>query len=322
MEGPKGVDAVTMRGVAASAGVTAMATYKHFKNRDALLYAAAGAEYPRIAGYFARANARTEVPGLRGMLGYLNYALDHPQVFRYMFSLHRADAFVFPNDLEGGKSPTFNVLLAIVSELMERRVLRSDDAAETALSIWAHAHGLITLYLCGRIAAPRLSFQKLYMRSLDRLLHGLVARAASAEPSRSLSARGTGQSAPMWVRRLEHVQLAMPAGGEPRAREFYGRGLGIPEVPKPPRLAERGGCWFERGDLKIHLGVESEFRPARKAHPALLIEDLELLVLTLRTLGYVVQDDEPLAGYNRVYVDDPFGNRIELMEAVACDTQF
>jgi AcrR family transcriptional regulator len=179
MEGSEGVDGVTMRGVAASAGVTTMATYKHFQNRDALLCAATAAEYPRIAGYFARANARTEVPGLRGMLGYLNYALDHPQIFRYMFSSHRADAFVFPHDLQGGKSPTFNVLLAVVAELTERQVLRSDDVAETALSIWAHAHGLIALYLSGRITVPRATFQKLYMRSLDRLLHGLAARTAN-----------------------------------------------------------------------------------------------------------------------------------------------
>jgi AcrR family transcriptional regulator len=156
-----------------------MATYKHFENRDALLRAATAAEYPRLAGYFARANARTDVPGMRGMLGYLSYALDHPQIFRYMFLSRRADAFVFPQDLTGGKSPTFNVLLAVVSELMERQVLRSDDVAETALSIWAHAHGLITLYLCGRITAPRATFQKLYMRSLDRLLHGLTIRTAS-----------------------------------------------------------------------------------------------------------------------------------------------
>jgi AcrR family transcriptional regulator len=173
MEGSQGVDGVTMRGVAAAAGVSTMATYKHFQNRDALLRAATAAEYPRIAGYFARANVRTEVPGLRGMLGYLNYALDHPQIFRYMFSSHRADAFVFPHDLKGSKSPTFNVLLAAVAELMERQILRSDDVAETALSIWAHAHGLITLYLCGRITASRAAFQGLYMRSLDRLLHGL-----------------------------------------------------------------------------------------------------------------------------------------------------
>jgi len=174
MEGPDGVDGVTMRAVASAAGVTTMATYKHFQNRDALLRAATAAEYPRIAGYFARANARTEVPGMRGMLGYLDYALDHPQVFRYMFSSHRADVFVFPGDLDEGKSPTFNILLGNVAELMERQILRTDDVAETALSIWAHAHGLITLYLSGRIAAPRSTFQKLYMRSLDRLARGLA----------------------------------------------------------------------------------------------------------------------------------------------------
>src|SRR5450631_3472461 len=86
MEGSDGVDGVTMRAVAAAAGVTTMATYKHFQNRDALLRAATAAEYPRIAGYFARANAKTNVPGLRGMHGYLNYAFDHPQLFTYMFS--------------------------------------------------------------------------------------------------------------------------------------------------------------------------------------------------------------------------------------------
>ena len=176
MEGPDGVEGVTMRAVAGAAGVTPMATYKHFRNRDALLHAVTAAEYPRIARYFARANARTGVPGMRGMLGYLNYALDHPQVFRFMYASHRADAFVFPHDLGEGKSPTFNTLLGNVAELMERRVLRSDDVAETALSIWAHAHGLITLYLSGRIAAPRATFQKLYMRSLDRLARGLAVR--------------------------------------------------------------------------------------------------------------------------------------------------
>ena len=80
----------------------------------------------------------------------------------------------------------------------------------------------------------------------------------------------------MRIVRLDHVQLAMPAGGEGLARAFYGGALGIPEVPKPPELAKRGGCWFERGELKIHLGVEREFHPARKAHPGLQVEDLPL----------------------------------------------
>jgi catechol 2,3-dioxygenase-like lactoylglutathione lyase family enzyme len=119
---------------------------------------------------------------------------------------------------------------------------------------------------------------------------------------------------PMRVNRIEHVQLAMPAGVEAVARAFYSDVLGIPEIPKPPKLSKRGGCWFERGELKIHLGVEAEFRAARKAHAALLVVDLKTLVGRLKFAGYTIRDDEPLEGYHRVYVDDPFGNRIELME--------
>jgi catechol 2,3-dioxygenase-like lactoylglutathione lyase family enzyme len=113
---------------------------------------------------------------------------------------------------------------------------------------------------------------------------------------------------------IEHVQLAMPRGEEQRARDFYSRILGIPEVPKPPELAKRGGAWFENGNLKIHLGVENDFRPARKAHVALLVEDLDGLIAVLHNNGYEVIDDDALEGFLRVYVSDPFGNRIELME--------
>jgi catechol 2,3-dioxygenase-like lactoylglutathione lyase family enzyme len=118
----------------------------------------------------------------------------------------------------------------------------------------------------------------------------------------------------MPIKRVEHVQLAMPAGGEDQARGFYTGLLGIPEVPKPPNLARRGGCWFGRGELKVHLGVEADFRAARKAHPAFLVEDLASLIEALRDAGCEIVDDEPLEGFNRVYVSDPFGNRIELME--------
>ena len=113
---------------------------------------------------------------------------------------------------------------------------------------------------------------------------------------------------------IEHLQLAMPRGEEDRARAFYSGILGIPEIPKPPELAKRGGVWFESEFLKIHLGVEAEFRPARKAHPALLVEDLRALVALLRERGIQVVDDEALEGFMRVYVADPFGNRVELME--------
>jgi catechol 2,3-dioxygenase-like lactoylglutathione lyase family enzyme len=117
------------------------------------------------------------------------------------------------------------------------------------------------------------------------------------------------------VKAIDHVQLAIPEGGEDRAREFYGAVLGLPEVPKPAHLAKRGGCWFERGNVKIHLGVDPDFRPARKAHPALVVDRLEMLVACLESRGYTVRSEEPLNGRSRIYVDDPFGNRLEIIAA-------
>lgn len=119
----------------------------------------------------------------------------------------------------------------------------------------------------------------------------------------------------MPIEAIHHVQLAMPAGEESAAVAFYEGVLGISNVAKPLHLAKRGGCWFENDHVRIHLGVEPEFKPARKAHPALLVTDLTGLVEALRAVGAPIRDDQPLAGFERVYVDDPFGNRIELMEA-------
>jgi catechol 2,3-dioxygenase-like lactoylglutathione lyase family enzyme len=113
---------------------------------------------------------------------------------------------------------------------------------------------------------------------------------------------------------LGHIQLAMPAGREDDARAFYSSILGLPETPKPEHLAKRGGVWFESELVKIHLGVDADFRPARKAHPGLLVEGLDILLERLRSKGHIVTQDEPLPGYRRAYVDDPFGNRLELME--------
>jgi catechol 2,3-dioxygenase-like lactoylglutathione lyase family enzyme len=118
----------------------------------------------------------------------------------------------------------------------------------------------------------------------------------------------------MTIKSLDHVQLAMPPGREAEARGFYQDLLGIPEVRKPANLAKRGGCWFESGALKVHLGVEADYRPARKAHPAFIVDDLAALSAKLSKAGYPVRTDEPLEGYTRVYVDDPFGNRLELMQ--------
>jgi catechol 2,3-dioxygenase-like lactoylglutathione lyase family enzyme len=120
----------------------------------------------------------------------------------------------------------------------------------------------------------------------------------------------------MTVDAIHHVQLAMPAGGEDAARAFYGELLGLPEVPKPPALAARGGCWFESATVRIHLGVDAAFRPAHKAHPGLSVCDLAGLTARLRTAGFAVVDDDGMPGYDRVYVTDPFGNRLELLQPI------
>lgn len=118
----------------------------------------------------------------------------------------------------------------------------------------------------------------------------------------------------MRVVRIDHVQVAIPPGGEQAARAFYGELLGIPEKAKPAQLATRGGVWFEAGELKLHAGVEQNFKPARQAHPALIVEDLAGLRERLSRAGVALVDDEPIEGYTRVFVHDPFGNRVELLE--------
>jgi len=113
---------------------------------------------------------------------------------------------------------------------------------------------------------------------------------------------------------LDHVQLAMPAGGEARARSFYCDVLGLVEEQKPANLGARGGAWFRGGTLRLHLGVDRDFHPAKKAHPALLVSGLADFIARCQAAGHAPVRDEPLDGYNRVYVTDPFGNRIELLE--------
>ena len=112
---------------------------------------------------------------------------------------------------------------------------------------------------------------------------------------------------------IDHVQLAMPPSREDLARAFYVGVLGMTELMKPPELAGRGGCWFASGDVQIHLGVEAHFVPARKAHPGLRCADYEALIAHLRASGYSVSEDSSVPALVRAYVDDPFGNRIELM---------
>ena len=113
---------------------------------------------------------------------------------------------------------------------------------------------------------------------------------------------------------LDHVQLAMPRGKEDAARAFYVGVLGMEELAKPAALAARGGAWFASGDVQLHLGVEDDFRPAKKAHPALQCQDYDALLQTLRSHNLKVIEDNELEPLRRSYIDDPFGNRIEILE--------
>jgi catechol 2,3-dioxygenase-like lactoylglutathione lyase family enzyme len=112
---------------------------------------------------------------------------------------------------------------------------------------------------------------------------------------------------------IDHVQLAMPAGEEEAARRFYRDVLGMAEIPKPAELAKRGGCWFESGNVQLHLGVERDFRPAKKAHPGLRCLDYDALTARLRAAGVEIIDDDNIPAVRRCHISDPFGNRIELI---------
>ena len=114
---------------------------------------------------------------------------------------------------------------------------------------------------------------------------------------------------------IDHIQLSMPAGQEQAARAFYVDLLGFSEVPKPPELAKRGGAWFEQGTVKLHMGVEENFHALKKAHPALIVDDLAALIQHLQNANYEVDTAQPpLEGFRRAHVLDPFGNRLEMME--------
>jgi catechol 2,3-dioxygenase-like lactoylglutathione lyase family enzyme len=115
---------------------------------------------------------------------------------------------------------------------------------------------------------------------------------------------------------IDHVQLAMPPGGEMQARAFYVAVLDLREVEKPADLAARGGCWFERDGVRVHVGVEPEFRAARKAHPAFRVADVAALVERARAAGFAAADPETRGAERRAYLDDPFGNRIEIVDVV------
>lgn len=114
---------------------------------------------------------------------------------------------------------------------------------------------------------------------------------------------------------IDHVQVAIPVGGEDSARAFYGQLLGLVEIEKPENLLGRGGVWFSTDSLELHLGIDPQFRPSTKAHVAFRVPDLDALRGALTAAGYVAQEGEPRAQCRRCYVRDPFGNRTELIQA-------
>ncbi|MGW6904935.1 glyoxalase [Streptomyces sp. NPDC054940] len=115
---------------------------------------------------------------------------------------------------------------------------------------------------------------------------------------------------------VDHVQLAAPPGSEERLRTYYVGVLGMAEIPKPPVLAARGGCWFQAGNVQLHLGIEGDFRPATKAHPGLRVTGIERYAARLAARGARVEWDENLPGHRRFYSYDPLGNRLEFLEPV------
>ncbi len=117
-----------------------------------------------------------------------------------------------------------------------------------------------------------------------------------------------------YVPTIHHVQIAIPPIGEESARAFYGGLLDLIEIDKPTNLRSRGGVWLRTGNLELHLGVDRDFRPAAKAHVAFQVKDLDAYRRRIQQAGYPITEDEPLPGFSRFYIEDPFGNRVELLE--------
>lgn len=116
-----------------------------------------------------------------------------------------------------------------------------------------------------------------------------------------------------FINGIDHIQIAAPSGSEKLARTFYGELLGMGEIPKPDSLKARGGCWFRCGLHEVHIGIQQDFMPAKKAHPGFTVNALEQLKFRLQEFGYVIFEETPIYGRSRFFTYDPFGNRIEFL---------
>lgn len=173
----EGVDGISMRRIAQKVGVTPTAIYRHFTNKEALVDAVTDRGFELLAEYLARpGRARTASGRLRTLMrGYIAFAMKHPHYFDFMFLLPRESARRFPGDFVQRRSETFNMVIDHVSAGMESGEYAVDDAAETALTIWAHAHGMVSLYRSGRFGGQEANFRRLFDRSMARLLRGISA---------------------------------------------------------------------------------------------------------------------------------------------------
>lgn len=172
-----GVEAVSMRRVAEAVGLTPMAIYRHFPNREALLKRISDDSFDEIARHWLARNQGGDVLSRVIALQriYLDYALAHPHLFDHAFAARRADARRYPEDFRAGLSPTMSVAADAVTEAMQAGLLRQDDAWDVAMTLWAHTHGLVALYRAGRFSYDEAQFRRFYEASLQRLLEGLKA---------------------------------------------------------------------------------------------------------------------------------------------------
>jgi AcrR family transcriptional regulator len=175
----EGAEAVTMRRVAEAVGITPMAIYHHFSDRQVLLTFITDREFEKLVDHM-RANKRALPPNatpatrvLRVMDYYIDYSFAHPRVFDYVFSRHRDDARRFPDDFRAGRSPTINLVAETIGEAMQAGVIRKDDKWEIAMDLWAFAHGHIALYRAGRFALDEAGFRSFLRRSFKRFMDGL-----------------------------------------------------------------------------------------------------------------------------------------------------
>lgn len=171
----EGADAVTMRRVAEAVGITPMAIYRHFPDRDALLKQVSNDSFDAVAQEWSQGSHDADITRrlLATHASYLDYALAHPHLFDHAFSARRDDARRFPEDFRARRSPTLNVIADALAEGMREGVLRDDDPWELAMTFWAQAHGLIALYRAGRFSYDEKQFRKFYLSSIGRLLDGI-----------------------------------------------------------------------------------------------------------------------------------------------------